>query len=247
MSRLAPPPRSHHSAVRRQFVRLGDGSIELIMQLASETQTLMPATSMRVSLDDLERVFGDAEVQIAVMAAPDLRYLYANAAYHAIRPGVAMVGRTYREIFPEAAEGGAEQRLQSVIGLCETWIVDDYPTWLPNRSQPAWWQGECVPIDLQGHGAPDGALILLWEVTHRHIPDAPRPMKSEARLRIEAAKVKLAARMAAAGLDAEHGWHISEELRETEDATVWALRPIHMQRVAPPSLVELVEFPRFGL
>lgn len=235
-----------HSAVRKQSVRVRDSQFDLIIELASDTQTLVPTASMRVSVDDLERVFGASEVRMAVVGGPDLRYLYVNAAYRSIRPDAAMVGRTYREVFPEAAEAGAEERLRSVIETSETWIVDDYPTWLPNRTVPAWWQGECVPISVGGLGHPDAALILIWDVTQRHVPDGAAPVMSETRLRIESAKAKLTARMSAAGLDLAHGWHVSEEIRETDEGTMWVLRPIHMQQVAPTSLVERVEFPRFA-
>jgi len=233
------------SAPRKQSVRVGDSRFDLILELASTTQTLVPAGSTRVGVSDLERVFGGAEVQMAVVAAPDLRYLYVNAAYRAIRPDVPMLGRTYREVFPEAAAAGAEQRLKSVIETSEAWIVEDYPTRLPGREAPAWWQGECVPISVGGQGYPDAALILIWEVTRRHLPEAGPPTRSEASLRIESAKVKLTARMSAYGLDLAQGWYISEEIRETDEGTMWILRPIHLQRLAPESLVERVKFPRF--
>jgi len=231
-------------AVRKQSVRVGDSRFDLIIELASDTQTLVPAASMRIGVGDLERVFGHSEVRIAVVAAPDLRYLYVNAAYRQIRPDVPMVGRTYREVFPDAAEAGAEERLKSVIETSETWMVEDYPTWLPDRDVPAWWQGECVPISVLGQGHPDAALILIWDVTERHVPGSGPVAKSEARVRIESAKVKLTARMSAQGLDASLGWHICEEIRETDAGTTWILRPIHMQQVAPASLVERVEFAR---
>lgn len=234
-----------HSAVRKHSVRVRDSQFDLIIELASDTQALVPASSMRVGVDDLERVFGNAEVQMAVVAAPDLRYLYVNAAYRNIRPEAPMVGRTYAEVFPEAAEAGAEERLKTVIATSETWIVDDYPTWLPNREVPAWWQGECVPISVGGLGYPDAALILIWDVTQRHVPEAGPLAKSETRVRIESAKAKLTARMSARGLDPARGWYISEELRETDEGTVWILRPIHMHQLADPSLVERVAFSRF--
>jgi hypothetical protein len=69
--------------------------------------------------------------------------------------------------------------------------------------------------------------------------------KSEARLRIESAKMRLTARMSASGLDPSLGWYISEEIRENDEGTTWILRPLHMQHVAPASLVERVEFPRY--
>lgn len=244
MNRPPPTPPAH--AIRAQHVRLRGAQFQLLIELASDTQTLVPGPCIRVSADEIERAFGNSEVRLAVVAAPELRYVYVNPSYHAIRPEIPMVGRTYREVFPEAADAGAEERLKSVIATSETWLVDDYPTWLPNREVPAWWQGECVPIDLNGSGTADGALILIWDVTQRHVPDFGAPVKSEARTRIDAARVKLMVRMSALGLDVSNGWRISEEIRETDEATEWILRPLHLQHAAPAFLVERVAFPRFA-
>jgi hypothetical protein len=237
-------PASAPRGVRRHALRRGDCAFELLIELAADTQELVPSASIRISVGDLERVFANAEVQVAVVAGSELRYLYVNAAYRAIRPEVPMVGRTYRDVFPEAADAGAEARLRSVIRTSESWIVEDYPTWLPNRPVPAWWQGECVPIDVTGRGHADAALILIWEVTQRHIPDWGPPPPSDARLRIDAAKAKLAARMAEHGLDLADGWSISEEVREADDATLWILRPMHLRQSAPAWLTEQVAFTR---
>jgi len=243
-SLIAPQVTRPARAVRTQAVKLAGAPLELMFDLASDAQVQVPTASMRLHVSDLEKVFGDAEVLIAAMSAPDLRYLYVNAGYHGIRAGVPMVGRTYREVFPEAAAAGAEARLHTVIDNRERWIVEDYPTRLPNREVPAWWQGECVPIDVAGTGWPDAVLILLWDVTSRHVPQWGVRARSEESVRIEAGKVKLTARMATLGLTAERGWRISEEIRETDEATWWLLRPIHMRETAPAHLVERVEFAR---
>jgi hypothetical protein len=53
--------------------------------------------------------------------------------------------------------------------------------------------------------------------------------------RLARAKSDLFAQMMLAGLTAERGWRISEELRHPPEGTVWTFRPIH-SRELPPGL-----------
>jgi len=211
---------------------------ELICQLApcGDASGLEGA---RFSIDGLVGVFGDAEVRVAVVAGEELRYVYVNESYRDIRPDVPMVGSTYREVFPEAAAAGAEANLQGVIRTEKSWLVDDYPTPLPNREVPAWWQGECVPLALRGERA-DAVLILIWDVTRRHLPRVGPPVASRELTRVDAARAKLTAQMAALGLTFEGGWRISEEVRETAHGTAWVLRPLHLRETSPPLEVTVV-------
>jgi hypothetical protein len=187
----------------------------------------------RVSILGLEEAFDNAEVRAAIVAGRELRYVYVNESYRAIRPEVAMVGSTYREVFPEAAAGGAEANLRRVLATGRSWVVDDYPTPLPNRDVAAWWQGECVPIALRS-GERDAVLILIWEVTRRHIPEIGPAAASREQTRVKTARAKLAAQMAAMGLMQADGWQIGEEVQESAEGTVWILRPLHLREDAPP-------------
>ena len=229
---------------RLAAIHAGGFPLQLLYELAAGTQDGAPATALRLCADDLESAFGRADVQVAAVGGPDLRYLYVNAAYRQIRPEVPMIGRTYRETFPEAARDGAEAHLLRVIAESRSWHVEDYPTWLPGRPHPAWWQGECVPLDLQGGGRPDAVLILIWEVTSRHLPGLGPPARTPDRLRIEAARMKLLARMESDGLTRETGWRVAEEVEELPEATLWRLRPMHLRHRSPTTLLEVVEFPR---
>lgn len=187
----------------------------------------------RVSIPELEQAFDGAQVRAAIVAGRELRYIYVNQSYRAIRPETAMVGSTYREVFPEAAAAGAEANLRNVLATGRSWVVDDYPTPLPNRDVPAWWQGECVPLALRS-AEPDAVLILIWDVTRRHIPEIGPAVASREQTRIETARAKLAAQMAAIGLTEAEGWQICEEVHETAEGTVWILRPLHLRADAPP-------------
>ena len=196
----------------------------------------------RFSIQGLEQAFDHAEVRVAIVAGRELRYVYVNERYRGIRPELPMVGRTYGEVFPEAAAAGAEANLRNVLATGRSWVVDDYPTPLPNRDVPAWWQGECVPVALRAH-EPDAVLILIWDVTRRHIPQIGPAVASPEQTRIETARAKLAAQMAALGLNEADGWQICEEVHETAEGTVWILRPLHL-RADPPPLEMRVLFRR---
>ena len=231
------------TSVRAHRLKLAGCEVSALVECTPPGAWDVPATAMRVNLGDLESLFGDAEVQVAVMAGPALRYVYVNRGYHGICPNAVMVGRTYREVFAEAAAAGAEARLHRAMESGHSWIVDDYPTPIPGRAAPIWWQGECVPIDLAGGGRADAILVAIWDVSHRHAAGAP-PARSADRLRIDSARLRLATRMAFHDLTAARGWRVSEEVVETERATIWTLRPIHLRERAAVDLEESVKFER---
>lgn len=206
---------------------------ELLCELASSPRGAGGFEAARVSIQGLDRAFGGAEVRTAIVLGRELRYVYVNESYRNIRPDTAMVGNTYPEVFPEAAAAGAEANLLATLATGRSWVVDDYPTPLPNRDVPAWWQGECVPIALRGHEL-DAVLILIWDVTRRHLPDIGPAVGSREQTRVETARAKLIAQMAAMGLTAAEGWRIGEEVRESAQGTVWILRPLHLREDAPP-------------
>jgi len=214
---------------------------ELLCQLATARHGASVLHGARFSIDGLDKAFGGAEVRAALVEGLDLRYAYVNESYRNIRSEVPMVGRTYREVFPEAAAAGAEANLRRVIATGASWIVYDYATPLPNRDVPAWWQGECVPVALRGEH-PDAVLILIWDVTRRHLGIGSM-VPSRQRTRVEAGRAKLMAQMAALGLTPADGWRVCEEVRETECGTTWILRPLHLRKDSPP-LEVTVEFER---
>lgn len=215
---------------------------ELICQFAPEGRTSDAAGGLRVSIDGLGRAFGNTEMRAAIVVGRELRYAYVNESYRNIRPEVAMVGSTYREVFPEAAAAGAEAKLLETLSTGRSWVVDDYPTPLPNRDVPAWWQGECVPVALRGQ-RPDAVLILIWEVTSRYLAGIGPAVASREQTRVDTARAKLTAQMVEMGLMPADGWRIGEEVRETAQGTEWILRPLHLRR-EPPALEARVLFER---
>ena len=107
----------------------------------------------------------DSRTAIALMKGSSLEYRVVNVPYAAIREGgVQYLGRTYREVFPEAADLGAEAKLREVIETRRPWRIGGFKTPIPGRSGVTWWDGECVPVASNGNGV-DSVLVVNWEIT----------------------------------------------------------------------------------
>jgi hypothetical protein len=75
----------------------------------------------------------------------------------------------------------------------------------------------------------------------------PDPMQQdEVRRRLEAARTRLAARMAAAGFTEQKGWRLLEELRSTSHGTQFVLRPCHVKLGFPDGMEETVRIDSEG-
>jgi hypothetical protein len=68
-----------------------------------DPQLIEGESAQRRQREFLECVVANAGSCIAVVKGHDLRYTMANSAFQAFVPYVPMVGRTYREVFPEAS------------------------------------------------------------------------------------------------------------------------------------------------
>jgi PAS domain S-box-containing protein len=117
------------------------------------------------SRDLLATIVEHAHACIAVVSGRELRFVLVNPAYQAIAPGTPMLGRTYAEVFPEAAANGAEERFHRVLETGEPWTVARYHA--PIRGKPdATWEGEVVRLP-GDPGAPPRALVVIRDVTDR--------------------------------------------------------------------------------
>ncbi len=123
--------------------------------------------TLHASRQQLQRLVDHAPVGIAVLRGEDLVFHSANPVFQAIRgPAVSLVGRTYREAFPEAADAGAEAALRKVLTTGERWRLEDFPTLIPGRTGLTWWDGECLPL-YDAEGRIDAVMAIVWEVTER--------------------------------------------------------------------------------
>jgi PAS domain S-box-containing protein len=67
--------------------------------------------SREVLLGALQAVGG----HLAILTGADLRHAFVNAGYQRLAPGTPMIGRPFREVFPEASASGAEAKLRRVL------------------------------------------------------------------------------------------------------------------------------------
>jgi PAS domain S-box-containing protein len=121
--------------------------------------------ALRNQRDFLECVIANSGSCIAVVKGHELRYTMANQAFQTIASGDPMVGRTYREVFPKAAEAGAEALLLRVLETGVPWKVESYQAPVPGKAN-ATWQGQIVRLPVEA-GEEPSALAVVWEITDR--------------------------------------------------------------------------------
>lgn len=121
--------------------------------------------------DFLEQLIEASPVAVAVVEGMDLRFTTLNTAYRTIAGAkpAPEIGRTYSEVFPEAAELGVAEKLREVIRTGKPWKVRDLKTPIGTRAE-TWWEGECLPLENE-RGERDSVLILIWDITERKIAE----------------------------------------------------------------------------
>ncbi|OFX25737.1 MAG: hypothetical protein A2V77_05475 [Anaeromyxobacter sp. RBG_16_69_14] len=149
-----------------------DGSVQTVLSISEDITELVEAQKalreserqQRQQREFLECVITSAGACIAVVQGHELRYTLANPAFHAFA-GAPMVGRTYREVFPEAAQAGAEALLQRVLETGEPWKIENYDAPVPGVAD-AIWEGQVVRLPAT-EGEEPSALAVVWDVTAR--------------------------------------------------------------------------------
>jgi len=135
------------------------------MELArGEAELRLSEQKQREQREFLATVIDNAGSCIAVVQGKDLLYTMANPAFEAYA-GRPMVGLTYREVFPKAAEAGSEKILREVLKTGKPWEVDDYNAPVPGKPD-ATWQGRVVRLPLVA-GEEPAALAVVWDITDR--------------------------------------------------------------------------------
>ena len=129
----------------------------------AEKTLLASELEQRRQREFLECLITYAGVCIAVVKGHELRYTLANPAFQAFAGGVPMVGRTYGEVFPEAARAGAEAHLHRVLETGEPWKLESYCAPVPGIPD-ATWQGHVVRLPAV-EGEEPSTLVVVWETT----------------------------------------------------------------------------------
>jgi PAS domain S-box-containing protein len=128
-----------------------------------------------------ENVVTNARVAIAVFKGYDLVFTYANPTYKAVRPDIEMIGKMYHDVFPEAAQLGAEEKMLQVLKTGIPWIIQKYSAPVPGKPD-AVWEGQIVRIEPQPDETEPSLLSVVWDVTDNvHMENALK--KSEGRFR----------------------------------------------------------------
>ena len=76
----------------------------------------------------LRRILDDEPIGVAICAraGSDFRYVYANRAFRALKPGATMIGRTYRQVWPSLTTPFSTL-MQRVLDTGEPWTGENIP------------------------------------------------------------------------------------------------------------------------
>lgn len=151
-------------------VRDADGSVVGILNTAVETTARVrgEAALARSRAEEerqrafLETLLDTAAAAIAVVQGPELRFVRVNKAYLALRPGSAMTGRAFSEVFPEA--DGPAALLRRVIETGERETGRDFHVPMPGCPD-ARWDFQMARLPCLRPDEPPSALVLTWDTT----------------------------------------------------------------------------------
>jgi PAS domain S-box-containing protein len=149
-------------------------------------------SEQRQQREFLATLLANAPYGISVHKGRDLVYELVNPAYQAmVGSDIQLVGRPYREVFPEAAAAGVDAKLQQVIETGEPWIVDRFSAPIPGKPN-AIWDGQVVR--LPGAGDEPMILAIVWDVTElAATEEALRASEERFRLALKNSTVSVAA------------------------------------------------------
>jgi PAS domain S-box-containing protein len=140
-----------------------ENSTEMIQRLRRQQEALRKSElDQRRQREFFECLIANAGSCIAVLTGRELRYTLANPAFQLFAGDAPVVGRRYREVFPDA---GAEALIQRVLETGEPWMVDSYRAPIPGKPD-ATWQGTVVRLPLVD-GEEPSALAVVWDITER--------------------------------------------------------------------------------
>lgn len=152
---------------------------DITVRKQAEEAVIEAERQQRQHREFLECVIANAGSCISVVAGRELRFTMANPQFLLTTSTDNVLGRTYREVFPEAAEAGTEARLLQVLETGETWHVEAYPAPVPGNPD-AIWQGSIVRLP-EIDGEEPCLLAVTWEISEiKKVENALRDARNEA-------------------------------------------------------------------
>ncbi|SHL96737.1 PAS domain-containing protein [Hymenobacter psychrotolerans] len=169
----AAPVEMLHWTFTYQPRRNAFGQVDGVLVFAYDvTESVRARQAQRAQQAELERLFAQAPVGIAILRGPALVVELANEAVQAIwgRSAAQVVGRPYFEALPETAGQGFEAILAGVLATGEPFFVTEAPVRLPARGDkppgPAYVNFGFHPLRNE-QGEVTGLLALGVEVTEQ--------------------------------------------------------------------------------
>ena len=148
-----------------------EGKVREILAIGNDITALKEAESALMKSEAeqsrqrqfLETLLDTTHACVAVMEGPNLRYTLVNKAYQNLSPK-PMLGRLYREVFPDAVSSGAEALVQGVIETGEPQMDFGYPVSIPGKPN-ATWDHQIVRLPVGDASREPSALIITWDST----------------------------------------------------------------------------------
>jgi PAS domain S-box-containing protein len=148
---------------------------------------LSAATIANLQHDLLVRIAEDATVGVAIIAAPDWRFIYANPAFRQlVGTDGTLAGHTIAQLFPSAEED-ADDLFCAPLNTGQTLSRRAFPMRLHPGSSDTWWDLDLIPLP----GA-DGTLTSLM-IIGREVTDhvLARREAEQARAALHASEERL--------------------------------------------------------
>ncbi len=163
------PAAPRYAALTCQAYREQDRIVGVAVFFSEVTAQVLARQQREAQQAELQRIFEQAPVAIAIMRGPQLVVELANAKVSAIwgRPPGQTLGRPYFEAVPEAGQG-FEEALTRVLTTGEPFLINEAPVALDRgpTGQPTRAYIDFVVQPLFGEGsAPTGLIAIGTEVT----------------------------------------------------------------------------------
>jgi two-component system CheB/CheR fusion protein len=171
--------------VRHNFSAIGErimllNAREIITSLNSEklillsiediTERVAAGRKEEENRKQLQNIFNNAPAAIALLNGPELRYVLANPIYQKLfdRTEEQLIGKTAREVFPEAEGQGIFELFEGVYQSGKPFIAHEFPATLTNegKAKIGYYDFVAQPIK-NPEGIVTNIMIHAFEVTEQ--------------------------------------------------------------------------------